>query len=388
MAVIDARIPLAGRNIGGLGQALESGREDKRRRELFDFAKEDRTREIERQQQADVLAGQEREQTRRAEADRQNLESVVIGAVEVKPLLDNIEGIPRAVSALTRRIEEIDQRGGDSADSREVLEMIQAGRIDQARASVDSAIQAGQAQGLITPQGGVTAGTAERFFESQIAGLPPEEQAQARRVQLGLEPRAGISARERIAADPDITEQVAASEADIAQRKKFAELTGASRAKVVDKGVEEIQKIDVNTRNLGKAIAAIDEGATTGAIVSRFTPTVRAATVKLEQVQKLLGLDVIGAVTFGALSQGELDLALATALPVMRPVTILTMASIYTIPVTIALPAMRSVTTITMASIYTIPVTTVSPTITRVTITVAVSISSLPVTTKSILIIL
>jgi len=68
-------------------------------------------------------------------------------------------------------------------------------------------------------------------------------------------------------------------------------------------------------RNLDRAIAAIDEGATTGAIESRFFPTIRTATINLEQVQKELGLDVIGAVTFGALSKGELDLALETALP-------------------------------------------------------------------------
>ena len=92
-------------------------------------------------------------------------------------------------------------------------------------------------------------------------------------------------------------------------------MTGASRAKLIDDGFESIQGIDVNIRNLDKAIAAIDAGTSTGAIESRFFPTIRKSTVALEQIQKQLGLDVIGGVTFGALSKGELDLALAVALP-------------------------------------------------------------------------
>lgn len=155
----------------------------------------------------------------------------------------------------------------------------------------------------------------EAAAEVGLDGQPTQRAIQAQ-TQLGTRARAGTtSSRERIATDEGLTEAVAESEATIAQRKKFAELTGASRAKLIDKGFEAIQKIDINTRNLGKAIDAIDEGAQTGAIISRFTPTIRAATVKLEQIQKLLGLDVIGAVTFGALSKGELDLALETALP-------------------------------------------------------------------------
>ena len=45
----DSRITL-GSNHGGLGAALEAGRQDKRRSKLFDFAVEDRDREIKRQE--------------------------------------------------------------------------------------------------------------------------------------------------------------------------------------------------------------------------------------------------------------------------------------------------------------------------------------------------
>jgi hypothetical protein len=61
-------------------------------------------------------------------------------------------------------------------------------------------------------------------------------------------------------------------------------------------------------------LAAIDAGANTGVIASKL-PNVTAASIQLANVRQQLGLDVIGSVTFGALSEGELNLALDTALP-------------------------------------------------------------------------
>lgn len=173
-----------------------------------------------------------------------------------------------------------------------------------------------EVEGFGPPSGSAAAGAAERFFGSLTAELSDEQKADARLIQLGLEARAGTtSARERVATDVELTEAVAESEATIAQRRTFGEKTGVSRSNTIDKGFQSIQSIDTNVRNIDKAIAAIDEGASTGVIESRFFPTIRKSTVKLEQVQALLGLDVVGGVTFGALSKGELDLALTVALP-------------------------------------------------------------------------
>ena len=62
-------------------------------------------------------------------------------------------------------------------------------------------------------------------------------------------------------------------------------------------------------------MGALSRGAKTGAI-QRFLPNITQASVELGQIQKELGLDIVSAVTFGALSKGELDLALGTALPI------------------------------------------------------------------------
>ena len=244
----------------------------------------------------------------------------------------NPNTIPQMLQEATNSPETFAQKMAD-AESRIRLQLGQARQqpqFDAPRAGVDPTTgervfgqidpatgQSRTVEGLAPPVGGVSGpGAAERFFGSLTEGLPPEEQLSARRRQLGLEPRAVGSADITIAGDPELTGDVAESRATIAQRVEFGRKTGISRANTIDKGFESIQAINTNVRNLDKAIAAIDEGASTGAIESRFLPTIRKATVKLEQVQSLLGLDVVGGVTFGALSKGELDLALTVALPV------------------------------------------------------------------------
>lgn len=73
-------------------------------------------------------------------------------------------------------------------------------------------------------------------------------------------------------------------------------------------------KVRANMLNLDRVVEAIDKGASSGLIESQL-PATNAATVELRNLQNQLGLDVIGAVTFGALSEGELNLALNVALP-------------------------------------------------------------------------
>lgn len=78
---------------------------------------------------------------------------------------------------------------------------------------------------------------------------------------------------------------------------------------------DQVGKSRATIANLEEAKRLVqEEGANTGVIASRF-PNWKASTVALETVKNELGLDVVGSVTFGALSQGELSLALATALP-------------------------------------------------------------------------
>lgn len=153
----------------------------------------------------------------------------------------------------------------------------------------------------------------QKEFESLTKGLPEEEKQEARLIALGLSPRAVGSAIQTISTQ-GIAEQIGDAEATIKERAKFGELTGSSRSKAIDSGFATIAKIDKNVLNLDKAIAAVEAGAGTGVIERRF-PSFKAASVALDQIQGELALDVIGSVTFGALSEGELALAKAIALP-------------------------------------------------------------------------
>jgi hypothetical protein len=87
-----------------------------------------------------------------------------------------------------------------------------------------------------------------------------------------------------------------------------------SASKQANKAFTSLSGLRKNISNLDKGITEIDRGAKTGAIEKRF-PSIRAASVRLKQVQQDLGLDIIQNTTFGALSEGELELALDTALP-------------------------------------------------------------------------
>lgn len=77
---------------------------------------------------------------------------------------------------------------------------------------------------------------------------------------------------------------------------------------------QSLAKTRTNIQNLKDASAALDKGALTGPILDKF-PNLRESTIELNNIKNQLGIDVIGSVTFGALSEGELNLALQTAIP-------------------------------------------------------------------------
>lgn len=78
---------------------------------------------------------------------------------------------------------------------------------------------------------------------------------------------------------------------------------------------DQVAKSRSNIANLEEARRLVaEEGANTGFLVDNL-PNWKGSTVALNTVKNELGLDVVGSVTFGALSQGELTLALNTALP-------------------------------------------------------------------------
>ena len=98
--------------------------------------------------------------------------------------------------------------------------------------------------------------------------------------------------------------------------------SGKQAVEASGKAFESLAKIGQSIANIDDAIAALESGANTGPVYAML-PSIRESSIALDNVQRRMGLDVIGSVTFGALSKGELDLALATAIPTnMRPVAL------------------------------------------------------------------
>jgi hypothetical protein len=91
----------------------------------------------------------------------------------------------------------------------------------------------------------------------------------------------------------------AAGAAAIARSEKYFDRVDAARSTIA--GIDD-------------AIAAIDAGASTGTLM-QYLPSLRESSKQLDAAGRRMGLDVVGSVTFGALSEGELALAMATALP-------------------------------------------------------------------------
>lgn len=65
---------------------------------------------------------------------------------------------------------------------------------------------------------------------------------------------------------------------------------------------------------MDEAIQAIDDGASSG-MVQKYLPNVSLASASLQNAMDRMGLDVIGSVTFGALSEAEMKFALEVAAP-------------------------------------------------------------------------
>ena len=76
-----------------------------------------------------------------------------------------------------------------------------------------------------------------------------------------------------------------------------------------DKALGQMENIDRSIDLYNQALDALNKGAQTGLLAS-FFPSISAQTKEFERISDLLGLDILNAYTFGALSEAEMELAL------------------------------------------------------------------------------
>lgn len=94
------------------------------------------------------------------------------------------------------------------------------------------------------------------------------------------------------------------------RKKKEAEQS----TEMAGKAYDDATKLASGTSVIFEAIDAIDSGARAGAL-DKYVPNITQASASLKNAMDRMGLDVISATTFGALSEGELRLAMETAVP-------------------------------------------------------------------------
>lgn len=100
---------------------------------------------------------------------------------------------------------------------------------------------------------------------------------------------------------------VAIAQADVQQTKEIVSDTRSI-----------LPKIDVAISNLEDAMSALaedEDGSAAVGVLASFLPTWRDDSIALENAMYRMGIDVINSVTFGALSEKELELAIDTGTP-------------------------------------------------------------------------
>jgi len=89
---------------------------------------------------------------------------------------------------------------------------------------------------------------------------------------------------------------------------------GEGASKIVFDSYDQMATVRDNISTLEDAKRALESGAQTG-FFAQFLPNISRSATELANVKNRLGLDVVSSVTFGALSESELNMALDTALP-------------------------------------------------------------------------
>lgn len=204
-----------------------------------------------------------------------------------------------AMNLLSNNAQQVSESGGNP---RETMQVYQALRAGQPKAALE---MIGNFRQLFDPSFKVE-GASEKQFAPDVSPIQTDPESGQQYVVVtdrntGQPERVDIQGGKALTPDQKMQREVRLSLLDDAR-------------KVSKDAFDQLSGIRSTIGNYDDAIAAIDEGASSG-VVDRFLPSFRESTVKLENAAQRLGLNVISATTFGALSEGELRLAMSTAVP-------------------------------------------------------------------------
>ena len=257
--------------------------------------------------------------------DSANQESTLLGLGEVYSAI-NSDNIELADSLLSDRVEALRNSGrtDEAAKTEAMLEILRASP-DAAKTSIGLAIKTlggTQFDSLLDTASTVqtssilTDGTVVKVMrDGAVIVEDPSGNVVTGEDRARAIAEANAAKEEQIRAEAEAREGgKLETQIELAGTVAQVKALGALAVKLSGENLSSYNKVRTNIANYGLAIDALDRGANTGAIVQYF-PSIKSASIELDNVRNRLGLDIIGAATFGALSKGELDLALSTGLP-------------------------------------------------------------------------
>ena len=273
------------------------------------------------------------EQVRAAQAERDRVTtSIATAAIPMVKLIDNGDFDGALTLAKERRATLLaNNPNANTADTDEAiaaLESKDATAIQRIKTLGNSVIDVAERRGLIGARVGAGADKFSATTTSLPGGITVQTTTSGRKrvtdaggkVLKGQDAIDAISEAEELKAQRQIDiaggKRRSVLEQDIKLGGTAAATADAAKAaiKVSTDTFNRLEPLRANIVNIDDAISLIDEGATTGVIASKL-PSIRSASIKLDTIQKKLGLDVISSTTFGALSEGEREFALSSALP-------------------------------------------------------------------------
>jgi len=308
------------------------------------------------QEKLAMVKGQRKDQDveRERQIARMQLQDMALDAIKIRPLLESGDTL-RANVLIAERIKKIQQRGGDPSDTMAFRDALNSGQItpQQAIGELDSVLEGAR-------QAGVLEGASGRGIRPGFVGSPQRVTENGQNYLTGLyqdeygnvtEKRVPVSgnfvmsapsvqdiggvktivdANTGRAALPTLQQPIdgqapignippptpidAAMTAQNAATVEGGKEAGKQAIQMSGEALKKLPDVRRAISNIDQAIAAVDKGANTGVIASKF-PSVTAASIELDNLRGSMGLDVIAGTTFGALSEAELVFALDTALP-------------------------------------------------------------------------
>lgn len=302
-------VDIIGNLLGGINaaQGIKNFQQQNQSRELMDAATKNGVGSPEFQQlkaanpqmamQLMQLAGVE---------DDQRMDAMVQDAKRVGFMLQNgdAEG---AMNLLSERAQTISKLGGNARDTLEIYNDIRSGDVKAAQQKVADFVSIFDPD-FALKQRQISQGASRYAPEVSPIQTDPESGQQYVVVtdrNTGQPQR--VDVKGGIAQTPDQKLQN-----DV--RKQLLNQAG----EISKDAFNSLKIVRSEMSNLDEAISAIDRGANSGAL-QKYLPSITEATISLENAANRLGLNVVQSTTFGALSEGELKLAMATAVPLNLP---------------------------------------------------------------------